>query len=127
MASSAYLPVAQYLRMSTEHQQYSTAHQSVAILQYAESHNMEIVRTYADHGKSGLGISTRLGLKQLLREALAPDVDFRAVLVYDVSRWGRSRIRIRQLLTSTCFRLQTSLSTTARSHSRTMAVWHLPS
>jgi len=75
--------------MSTEHQQYSTAHQSVAILQYAEDHNMEIVRTYADHGKSGLGIMTRLGLKQLLREAVAPDVDFRAVLVYDVSRWGR--------------------------------------
>lgn len=89
MASSAALPVAQYLRMSTEHQQYSTVHQSVAILQYAQDHNMEIVRTYADHGKSGLGITTRLGLKQLLREAVAPDVDFRAVLVYDVSRWGR--------------------------------------
>src|SRR5580658_10535998 len=89
MTSSAALPVAQYLRMSTEHQQYSTAHQSVAILQYAQDHNMEIVRTYADHGKSGLGITTRLGLRQLLREAVAPDVDFRAVLVYDVSRWGR--------------------------------------
>jgi hypothetical protein len=52
-------------------------------------HNMEIVRTYADHGKSGLGLVRRSGLQQLLKDALASDVDFQAVLVYDVSRWGR--------------------------------------
>ena len=51
-------------------------------------HNMEIVRTYADHGKSGLGLARRSGLQQLLNDALAGDVDFQAVLVYDVSRWG---------------------------------------
>jgi DNA invertase Pin-like site-specific DNA recombinase len=85
----ARLPVAQYLRMSTEHQQYSTENQSISIVQYAQMHNMEIVRTYADHGKSGLSLARRPGLQQLLRDALASDVDFRAVLVYDVSRWGR--------------------------------------
>jgi hypothetical protein len=52
-------------------------------------HNMEIVRTYADHGKSGLDLIARPGLQQLLKEALEPGVDFRAVLVYDVSRFGR--------------------------------------
>jgi DNA invertase Pin-like site-specific DNA recombinase len=83
------MPVAQYLRMSTEHQQYSTANQSIAILQYAQEHNMEVVRTYADHGKSGLSLSTRSGLKRLLADAVLPDPGFKAVLVYDVSRWGR--------------------------------------
>jgi DNA invertase Pin-like site-specific DNA recombinase len=75
--------------MSTEHQQYSTANQSIAILQYAHEHGMEVVCTYADHGKSGLGLSTRSGLKRLLADAVAPDPGFQAVLVYDVSRWGR--------------------------------------
>jgi DNA invertase Pin-like site-specific DNA recombinase len=82
------IPVAQYLRMSTEHQQYSTINQSLAILQYAAKQNMEIVRTYADHGKSGVGIVGRDGLKSLLRDA-ETNPDFQAVLVYDVSRWGR--------------------------------------
>ena len=39
------ISVAQYLRMSTEHQQYSTANQSIAILKYAAEHHMDIVRT----------------------------------------------------------------------------------
>ena len=56
--------MAQYVRMSTEHQQYSTENQSDAIAQYALEHNMEIVRTYADAGKSGLSIEGRPGLKQ---------------------------------------------------------------
>jgi DNA invertase Pin-like site-specific DNA recombinase len=83
------VPVAQYLRMSTEHQQYSTANQSIAILQYAQQHNMEVVRTYADHGKSGLSLSARSGLKQLIADAMVPNPGFEAILVYDVSRWGR--------------------------------------
>jgi DNA invertase Pin-like site-specific DNA recombinase len=81
--------VAQYVRMSTEHQQYSTENQSVAILQYAQVHDMDIVRTYADHGKSGLDLAGRTGLRQLLTDVHAGDIDFTAVLVYDVSRWGR--------------------------------------
>jgi DNA invertase Pin-like site-specific DNA recombinase len=75
--------------MSTEHQQYSTANQSVAILQYAAQHNMEIIRTYADHGKSGVSLATRGSLQRLLKDAVALNAEFKAVLVYDVSRWGR--------------------------------------
>lgn len=44
---------AQYVRMSTEHQQYSTNNQADKILEYAQRRNIEIVRTYADEGKSG--------------------------------------------------------------------------
>jgi len=50
---------------------------------------MEIVRTYSDHGKSGLSLSGRSGLRQLLADVQSGEVDFTAVLVYDVSRWGR--------------------------------------
>lgn len=47
---------AQYVRMSTEHQQYSTDNQALAIARYARQRGYEIVRTYADEGKSGLNL-----------------------------------------------------------------------
>lgn len=75
--------------MSTEHQQYSTENQAAAIEEYAKARNMEIVRTYSDHGKSGLNLAGRLGLRQLLEEIRSGVADFEALLVYDVSRWGR--------------------------------------
>jgi Resolvase, N terminal domain len=49
---------AKYVRMSTGHQQYSIDNQTDAINRYAREHNMEIVQTYTDSGKSGA--STRL-------------------------------------------------------------------
>ena len=39
---------AQYVRMSTEHQQYSTENQAEVIARYAAEHGMEIVATYED-------------------------------------------------------------------------------
>ncbi|HHI6101139.1 TPA: recombinase family protein, partial [Escherichia coli] len=48
--------VAQYLRMSTDHQQYSLHNQSEYIKDYAEKNNMEIAYTYDDSGKSGVSI-----------------------------------------------------------------------
>ncbi len=80
---------AQYVRMSTEHQQYSTENQSEVIARYAAQHGMEIVRTYVDSGKSGLTLAGREELQKLLAEAESGHADFSAVLVYDVSRWGR--------------------------------------
>jgi DNA invertase Pin-like site-specific DNA recombinase len=47
---------AQYLRMSTDHQQYSLHNQSEYIKDYAEKNNMEIAYTYDDAGKSGVSI-----------------------------------------------------------------------
>ena len=83
------LRAAEYVRMSTEHQKYSTDNQSSAIRIYAQQRGYEIVRTYADEGKSGLSIGGRLGLQKLLADVEAGDADFEALLVYDVSRWGR--------------------------------------
>jgi DNA invertase Pin-like site-specific DNA recombinase len=43
---SPLVPAAQYLRVSTDHQQYSLDNQSEAILEYAKSHGFDIVQTY---------------------------------------------------------------------------------
>lgn len=86
-----YRPVcaAQYVRMSTERQCYSTENQLSAIAQYARHHGMVIVRTFADEGKSGLSLDRRAGLLSLLSIVQRGFADFEAILVYDVSRWGR--------------------------------------
>lgn len=80
---------AQYVRMSTEYQQYSTANQMATIAEYAARYGLEIVRTYADDGKSGLSAKWRRGLRLLLADVIAGTADFGTVLVYDVTRWGR--------------------------------------
>src|SRR5215467_7682797 len=87
--SNVRVPAAQYLRMSTEDQQYSLANQSLHIREYAERNGFEIVKTYEDPGKSGLLIKHRNGLSTLLKDVVGGTATFRAILVYDVSRWGR--------------------------------------
>lgn len=80
---------AQYVRMSTEHQQYSTHNQADKIQEYADRRGIEIVRTYADEGKSGLSIDGRASLQRLIHDVESGNTDFSLILVYDVSRWGR--------------------------------------
>ncbi len=80
---------AEYVRMSTEHQQYSTENQRDRIRDYAAGRGLEIVRTYADEGKSGLSIGGRQALQALIRDVESGAADFQVILVYDVSRWGR--------------------------------------
>ena len=75
--------------MSTEHQQYSTENQGDKIREYAAQRGIEIVRTYADEGKSGLRIDGRQALQRLIKDVENGVADFQIILVYDVSRWGR--------------------------------------
>lgn len=80
---------AQYVRMSTEHQQYSTANQKAAIAAYAAVRDIVIVATYEDSGRSGLTLSGRPALRQLIADVASGQDFFTMILVYDVSRWGR--------------------------------------
>lgn len=89
MQSERNIPVAEYLRMSTEDQRYSIPSQQAAIRHYATEHGFTVCRTYADPGKSGLLIKRRKGLAALLKDVVAGTVNYKAILVYDVSRWGR--------------------------------------
>jgi DNA invertase Pin-like site-specific DNA recombinase len=86
---SAVRHAAEYVRMSTEHQQYSTENQSDKLREYAAQRGIEIVRTYADEGKSGLRIDGRQALQRLIKDVENGEAPFQIILVYDVSRWGR--------------------------------------
>ncbi|HAD83487.1 MAG TPA: recombinase family protein [Brevundimonas sp.] len=85
----ALVRAAEYVRMSTEHQKYSTENQSEAIAAYAARRGFQIVQTYADAGKSGLKLDGRAALQSLIDDVRSGSAAFDAILVYDVSRWGR--------------------------------------
>jgi DNA invertase Pin-like site-specific DNA recombinase len=80
---------AAYVRMSTEHQQYSTSNQMDVIREFAKRRGLEIVKEYSDEGKSGLNIQGRDSLAQMIKDVQDGAANFSCILVYDVSRWGR--------------------------------------
>jgi len=89
MPVQALTPAAEYVRMSTDDQPNSIPFQTEAIRRYAAKHGFEVVATYSDPGRSGVEIKHRPGLQQLIQDVVGGKVRFRAIIVYDVSRWGR--------------------------------------
>jgi DNA invertase Pin-like site-specific DNA recombinase len=83
------LRAATYVRMSTDHQQYSIDNQMQIISEYANARGIEIIRTYCDAARSGVTLNRRDGLRRLISDVREGRADFVLVLVYDVSRWGR--------------------------------------
>jgi DNA invertase Pin-like site-specific DNA recombinase len=75
--------------MSTDLQKYSTENQLHTIRLYAEQRGFTIVRVFEDSGRSGLRMDGRDGLQSLMLEVQSGAASFQAILVYDVSRWGR--------------------------------------
>ena len=86
---STLIPAAAYVRMSTEHQRYSADNQLEVIRRYADERGYAISVIFSDLGKSGVRLAGRPGLQQLLSDVETGTVSFKALLVYDVSRWGR--------------------------------------
>ena len=80
---------AAYVRMSTEHQQYSTSNQMDVIRECAKRRGLEIVNEYSDEGKSGLNIQGRDSLARMIQDVQNGLANYAWILVYDVSRWGR--------------------------------------
>ena len=83
------LRAVQYIRMSTDRQEYSPVVQRSVIEEYAQKHSLNIVGVYEDAGISGLTLRERPALMRLLLDVQNPKRKFDVVLVYDVSRWGR--------------------------------------
>ena len=83
------VPAVAYVRMSTDHQKYSTENQLDIIRNFAAARSMRILRVFEDFGKSGLRIKGREALQNLMAEVKSGQADFKVILVYDVSRWGR--------------------------------------
>lgn len=86
---SGSLRAAMYVRMSTDHQKYSTENQADAIREYAVHRKMEIIKTYTDAGKSGLKLEGRDALQQMITDVQSGNAGFQVILVLDVTRWGR--------------------------------------
>lgn len=83
------VPAVAYVRMSTDHQKYSTENQLDVIRSYAVARGLQILRVFEDSGRSGLRLDGRQALQNLMAEVQSGQADFKAILVYDVSRWGR--------------------------------------
>jgi DNA invertase Pin-like site-specific DNA recombinase len=83
------IPAAQYIRVSTLGQLSSLEIQRNAIEQYADCWGFLITHTFSDLGKRGNTIRGRLGFQKLIYEVITGKATYRAVLVYDVARWGR--------------------------------------
>src|ERR1700758_4257054 len=83
------LRAAQYVRMSTDYQQYSIENQAAVIAAHAQLHKAFDCPHHRDEGESGLKIKNRMGLTELIEDVRSGRADFGHVLVFDVSRWGR--------------------------------------
>lgn len=80
---------AAYVRMSTDHQKYSTDNQLDAIRGHAAKSGIEIVRVYADEGKSGMRAKGRAAFLTMIHTIVDGKADFDLIVAYDHSRWGR--------------------------------------
>ncbi|OOH87197.1 serine recombinase [Pasteurellaceae bacterium 15-036681] len=78
-----------YIRMSTEHQEFSPDLQRCFIEDYAKQNELSLIREYVDEGKSGLTAEHRPQFLSMLTLVQQGKADFEHILVYDVSRWGR--------------------------------------
>lgn len=83
------IPAAAYVRMSTDLQKYSTENQLAAIQSYAEQRGCTIIKVYEDSGRSGLNIKGRDAFRELINDVENKKANFKIIIVYDVSRWGR--------------------------------------
>ena len=83
------VPAVAYVRMSTDLQKYSTENQLDVIRTFAAARGLQILRVFEDIGKSGLRMEGRKALQILMAEVKSGQADFKAILVYDISRWGR--------------------------------------
>jgi len=89
MPTVSQIPAAQYIRASTDRQEYSADNQMAVIAKYAACNEFSIIQTYDDPATSGVLLRRRKGLRTLIQDVVQGKVSYKAVLVYDVSRWGR--------------------------------------
>ena len=75
-----------YYRRSTDMQETSLEQQREAVEAYAKQNGFEILRAYEDTG-SGKGVESRASFLSMIEDSKSRR--FQAVLVYDISRFGR--------------------------------------
>lgn len=105
----------------SDNQKYSTENQLDVIRSYAAARGLHILRVFEDSGRSGLRLDGREALQNLMAEVQSCRGDFKAILVYDVSRWGVFRMPTRVPITNMSVRAPGSASIIVPSNSRTTA------
>jgi DNA invertase Pin-like site-specific DNA recombinase len=81
--------VAYYRHSAQDRQENSIPIQREQVRQFATEHGIEIIKEFADHGKSGLSTEGRDNFKRMLEMVIDTSIKFKYILVLDVSRWGR--------------------------------------
>lgn len=82
--------VAYYRHSAQDRQENSVEIQQEQVHKFAAEHGIEIIREFADRGKSGLSVEGRDEFNEMLRDYVeGGKEEFDYVLVLDVSRWGR--------------------------------------
>lgn len=84
-----HLKSAMYIRMSTELQVESPENQERQIRAYAAKYGIEIVKTYADLGVSGMTAEKREQFQAMFDDVEQGRNNYNVVLYLDESRWGR--------------------------------------
>lgn len=85
-----YRAVAYYRHSAQDRQENSVEIQQDQVRQFARENEIEIIREFADRGKSGLSTEGRDGFNEMIRDYIEGGKEsFEFVLVLDVSRWGR--------------------------------------
>ncbi len=81
--------IAYYRHSAQDRQENSVEIQRDQVREWAEQHGVEIIKEFADRGKSGLTSEGRPAFTEMMEEWVKQRKDFDYVLCLDVSRWGR--------------------------------------
>ncbi len=82
--------VAYYRHSAQDRQENSIEIQQEQVHKFAAEHGIEIIREFADRGKTGLCVEGRDAFNEMLHDYVEGEKEqFSYVLVLDVSRWGR--------------------------------------
>ena len=82
--------VAYYRHSAQDKQENSIEIQQDQVRKFAAEHSIEIIKEFADRGKTGLLVEGRDAFKEMIYEYVeGTKTSFDYVLVLDVSRWGR--------------------------------------
>ena len=81
--------VAYYRHSAQDRQENSIPIQQEQVREWAEKNGVEIIKEFADAGKSGLTAEGRPGFTEMMDEWVIQKDNFVYVLCLDVSRWGR--------------------------------------
>ena len=82
--------VAYYRHSAQDRQENSIEIQQDQVRKFATDNGLEIIREFADKGKTGLCVEGRDAFNEMLHEYVEGEKEeFSFVLVLDVSRWGR--------------------------------------